>query len=305
MPDPTLTSLVIRYVREREQRGELVRDTAAQYESRLLEFAATFDDVAPTMVTRKHVLRWQERPELSQAYRRARFSVLRGFCQWCVIEGHMHRDPTLGLKPPKLPDLLPRCLSPDESGALMLVASTTRDPRVRLACLLELQELLRRGEMARIQLGDVDRRRRVLAVRGKGGRSGVTRRVPITDETWSALIAYLPHVRAPSGPLFRSERWPARGISGAWLGELVTRAMYDAGVKHYPGDGRSPHALRHTGAQDLADNGVDMRKIQKALGHASLNTSLLYVRGAVGDLADVMSGRTYTPKGHTTLADAG
>lgn len=286
----TLKSLALRYVRERVARGEITKETAEQYTSRLLTFAA-FAPTDPAKVTRRHVQRWLERPGLSQHYRRARLTVLRGFFRWCVLYGHLRRDPTLGEKLPPLPPLLPRHLGEDEMAELMDVVAG--DPRTRLAVLLMVQEMLRRGEVARIQLGDIDRRQRVLSVRGKGGRGHVTRREPITEETWAALVTYLPIVGASSGPLFRSERWPDRGISGAWIGELVTRAMREAGVKHYSFDGRSPHALRHTGAQDLVDAGRDIRKVQKALGHASIRSTEWYTRGSVGDLREVLEGRTY------------
>jgi len=298
-----LVPLVLRYVRGRVARGELVRDTAEQYRSRLLDFARS-TPVEPDALTRRHVLRWLERPGLSVPYRRARLTALRGFCQWLVVERLIERDPTLGIRPPEMPPLLPRYLPAEDMAALMAVVRD--DPRTRLACLLMVQEMLRRGEVARIQLGDVDLRRRVLSVRGKGGRGGVTRRTHLTTETMEALRAYLPIVSATSGPLLRSVRWRDRGISGAHVGELVSKAMYAAGVKHFGGDGRSPHALRHTGAQDLVDRGEDLRKVQKALGHASIKNTEIYVRGAVGDLSEVLEGRRYdAPVRRRRLADSG
>lgn len=286
---PDLSTLVFQYVRERRARGELTKATAEQYTSRLLRFA-DYVQLPPEKITRRVVLRWMEQPGLSTHYRRARLSVLRGFAQWCVMNRHMRVDPTLGVKLPKLPPLLPRYLTADESA---LTVQYCDDARARLAAILMLQEGLRRGEVARIQLGDIDRRKRILAVRGKGGRGEVTRRLPLVDEAWRALCAYLPSVPGSSGPLFRSVRWPDRGVSGAWLGELVTRAMKEAGVKQYRWDGRSPHSLRHTCAQDLVDSGVDMRIVQRALGHASLRNTELYVRGSVNGLEEAMEGRSY------------
>jgi site-specific recombinase XerC len=103
---PDLAPLVLRYVRERRLRGELTKETAAQYESRLLHFADALA-VPSEKVVRRHVLRWMEAPNLSAHYRRARLSAVRGFCQWCVLNGYMSADPTLGIPLPKLPALLP------------------------------------------------------------------------------------------------------------------------------------------------------------------------------------------------------
>ena len=287
-------ALVFRYMRERVARGELVKETARQYESRLLEFARSTPDARD--VKRRHVEKWMEREGLSVHYRRARLSALRSFTAWCVLNGHMDKDPTLGIKLPRLPELLPRYLSADEMSRLM---AECHDTRTRLAALLMVQELLRRGEVARLQIGDIDLGKRTIAVRGKGGRGDVTRREPISEETYAAMRAYLAETRQHAGPLFRSKRDVTQPVSGAQLGADVTKAMYRAGVKGYSFDGRSPHALRHTGAQDLVDAGVDMRVVQKALGHKRLATSELYVRGDVNGLREAMAGRSYGRRLHT------
>lgn len=281
--------LVFRYVRERVARGELVPETARQYESRLLDFARSVPD-EPLGVSRKHVLRWMERDGLSIHYRRARLSAVRSFTAWCVFNGHMTKDPCLGIPLPVLPELLPRYLSGDEMAALM---GECQNNRTRLAALLMVQECLRRGEVGRVLIGDIDLGKRVLSVRGKGGRGDVTRREPITDETYAALRAYLAETKCHAGPLFRSSRDVNLPVSGKTLGHDVTGAMKRAGVKQYAFDGRSPHALRHTGAQDLVDRGVDMRVVQRVLGHKRLSTSELYVRGDVNGIREAMAGRSY------------
>ena len=286
-----LDHLVFAYMRERVARGELVKDTARQYESRLLDFARSVPADARS-VTRRHVEKWMERDGLSIHYRRARLSAVRGFTAWCVLNRHMDRDPCAGIKLPKLPDLLPRYLSASEMAAVMVECA---DTRTRLAALLMVQELLRRGEVGRLLIGDIDLGKRTLSVRGKGGRGEVTRREPISDETYTVLRAYLAEIRCHAGPLFRSRRDVSDPVSGATLGADVTAAMARAGVKRYAFDGRSPHALRHTGAQDLADRGVDMRVVQKALGHRSIRSTEGYVRGDVNGLREAMAGRSYQP----------
>lgn len=280
--------LVFRYVRERLARGELVADTAKQYESRLLDFARSIPQGKTP--TRRHVERWLEREGLSIHYRRARLSAVRSFTRWCVLNGHLASDPCLGVPLPRLPELLPRYLSHEEMESLMACCT---DTRTRLAALLMVQEMLRRGECERLQIGDIDLGKRILSVRGKGGRGDITRREPISDETYAALRAYLADTKCHAGPLFRSRRDVTKPVLGPTLGEDVTGAMKAAGVKQYAFDGRSPHALRHTGAQDLADAGVEMRVIQKALGHKTIRSTELYVRGDVNGLREAMAGRNY------------
>lgn len=284
-----LTTLASRYVRGRLARGEIGKDTARQLESRLRSFTDSVD-VEPAKITRRHIERWMERPGLSGHYRRARLSALRGFIRWCVIEGHMPKDPTAGIPLPSLPPLLPRSLTLDEARAITAAAT---EPRVRLAVLLMLQEALRRIEVARLQRGDIDFREHTISVRGKGGQGQVTARLPVSEETWHALTAYLATSPGTTGPLLRSVRNPDVGISAAWVGELVARAMTEANVKQRPWDGRSGHSCRHTAAQDLIDRGVDIRVVQRVLRHASIRSTEWYVRGEVNGLRGAMAGRQY------------
>jgi integrase len=287
-----LTHLTDRYVTERLNLGELTRPSARQLRYRLAAFAC-HTKVPPEQLRRRHVEAWLSVPGLSAHYRRARLSAVRGFCQWAVLNRHMPADPTLGVKFAKLPPLLPRALTLDQSQKVASTAAAWPDRRAPLIVSLMLSEGLRRGEVAAIQLGDLDRRAGVLAVRGKGGQGGVTARLPLTEETRRLLARYLPSVPGSSGPLFRNERRPEYGISPSRVGEIVRAVMIAAGVKEYAYDGRSAHALRHTAAQDLVDRGVDMRSVQKVLRHASIRNTELYVRGEVRGLRDVMEGRTY------------
>lgn len=286
----TLRQLTDRYVTEREHKGEVTRPTARQMRSRLHAFAAhTPPD--PTRLTRKHIDRWLEAPGLSAHYRRARLSTLRGFCQWAVLNKHLRRDPTLGVRFAKLPPLLPRALNGEQ--AQQVARCARGDQRTALMVSFMLNEGLRRAEVAAIQVGDLDRRAQTLAVRGKGGQGGVTSRLPISAETMRLLAAYLPTVACSSGPLFRSRLNPDKGLSPARVGELVMETMRSAGVKEYNGDGHSAHALRHTCAQDLVDAGVDMRTVQRVLRHTSIRNTELYVRGEVRGLRSAIDGRCY------------
>lgn len=258
--------------------------------ARLRAFAA-HTPVSPDRLNRRHVDRWLATPGLSAHYRRSRLSTLRGFCQWAVLNGHLRRDPTLGVRFAKLPPLLPRALSYEHAAKVACEAA--KDTRTALMVSLMLNEGLRRAEVAAIQIGDIDRRSGVLAVRGKGGGGEVTSRLPLSDETLRFLARYLPNVPHASGPLLRSRLNPDKGLSPARVGELVMFAMRDAGVKQYNGDGRSAHALRHTAAQDLIDAGTDIRVVQRVLRHSSIRNTELYIRGEVKGLHDVINGRRY------------
>jgi integrase/recombinase XerD len=131
---------------------------------------------------------------------------------------------------------------------------------------------IRREELAHIRLGDIDKRRRLLTVIGKGNKQRV---VPIGDHTMVDIDRYLP---------LREDfcRGKNSGSDSLFLnkyGKQLTVRSVDRLVKKYGlGEGVSmtPHTLRHSFATHLLENGADMLLIKEILGHASLSTTQKY-----------------------------
>lgn len=287
----TVQRLALTYVAGRERAGQVNQRTAYQLRSRLLDFAASAP-ANPKRVYKWHVERWMERPDLRPQYRRARLSALRGFCRWCVSEGHMVKDPTLMVPMPKVPAQLPKRLTTDE--ARRLVAALAHDPRSKLVVLLMLQEGLRRIEVSRLDVEDIDVAERSMTVRGKGGQGCETDALPITGETWRALTAYLADAGHTHGPLIRNRVRHHGRCSPATISELVRAGMVQAGIKK-PGDlTRTPHSCRHTAAHDLLSRTDNVRAVQQALRHRSVRSTEIYLRGHTAELRGVMEGRSYT-----------
>lgn len=284
-----LSKLAVRYVAQRVAGGHLTAKAARGIRYKLNDFAAN-TTAAPSNVNRRHVERWMERPEYAAGYQRQRLSALRGFCRWCVLNGHMKRDPTLGVVPPKIPKSAPRRLNTTHARA---VAAHAPDARGKATVLLMLQEGLRCIEVVRAELGDLDLVTGSLGVRGKGGAGGITRTVPLSPETCRLLEEYLTEHPASAGPLIRSYHHTHRGVTSAHLGAMVTEWMYEAGVKQRPRDGKSPHSLRHTCASDMAERGARLEQIQHTLGHANPATTQIYTLGVTPELREAMSGRSY------------
>lgn len=280
-----LHTQTLRYVAERRSRGEYGPRTAAVVRQSLSRL--------PDPLTRPAVEAWlaAQVAAVHPNTARSRFSHLRGFCAWAVTEGILPADPTVGIRGPRAVATVPRALTHNEIGALLELAG----PRERVALLLGAQEGLRRVEMTRLTTGDLDVENGLLRVFGKNSRE---RLVPLSDETWAALNAYLaadPPVAG--GPLLHSRWTPAEPITPDHLGRLVSELMAAVGVKSGPWDGKSLHALRHTCANDMLDAGADLRDVQEMLGHAHLSTTAnVYARrlAAVGRLRRAAGGRAYT-----------
>lgn len=272
---------VAEYVGERVGLGELAGSSAGVIRTVLLSWVRFAG--APEWSTGQ-VVEWVDQPAAANS-RKSRLTKLRPFCQWLVANDVIVRDPTLRVRRGPTVEMPPRCLHGDDVAAIL---SHCCDERCRVAVLLMAHCGLRIGETVAINGADLDRRARSVEVRGKGGRGGVTRVMPVPGHVWRRL-AGLAHDR---GPVFRSELTGGR-LTADRLRRLVTAAMVDAGVKSCAGDGVSPHSLRHTFAQDLLDGGADVRLVQTGLGHRSLRSTELYLRREPPGLREAMEQRRY------------
>lgn len=198
---------------------------------------------------------------------------LRRYFAWCRRRGLVTEDPARRLTVAAGPGRLPSVLSARDLDELLEPAPeappsplTRRDDAV-----LELLygSGLRVSECCGLDIGDLDLGASRVAVWGKGGKQ---RAVPMSRACAEALGAYLAEGRAalvgdesPPGALFLNAR-------GRRLGPRDVRRILD---RRSP-VATHPHALRHSYATHLLDNGADLRAVQELLGHASLRTTQVY-----------------------------
>lgn len=275
------------YVRGRVRRGEIRPLTARNLRMVLGQFAQV-NRVPVGSLSKRHVLRWLDSVEhLAQSTRRNRLTVVRSFCGWLVQEELVRRDPCRQIKPLREPRRVPRALSGEQVAAIL---GACPDTRARAAVLLMVQLGLRRGEVARLEVGDFDMSNRLVTVSGKGGHMRV---LHITEQARRAVSEHLAVHGDVAGPLLRSYQHPTRGLHPETVSTIVRRAMQDAGVKRSPRDGVSAHALRHSALTDMLRNGAHIRDVQAVAGHQHLSTTEVYIPLLVGTLSEAMGGRWY------------
>lgn len=170
---------------------------------------------------------------------------------------------------------LPRGLDADQVRALLDGCDTdTAIGRRDLAILLLLVRLgMRRGEVARLQLEDIDWRAGELLVRGKGAR---VERLPLPSDVGEALVAYLRDGRpagAETRTVFMRVRAPRRAITPPGITQVVVAAGRRAGL----GD-LGPHRLRHTAATELLRRGAPLVEIGQLLRHRTELTTTIYAK---------------------------
>lgn len=286
--DKQLSDTATRYVQERRKRREFSLETTRTVRSILSRFVAIVGDRPVNTISKRHVRKWWSTLNVGASSTRHQLSTVRTFLRWCVDEGLLRSDPTIGIRPPKEPRRVPRTIDAPKAARLV---THLPDTRARLMVLFMLHLGLRCGEVARMQVGDIDRDARLLMVRGKGGHQRV---LPIPAEAWHALSNYLAEFPASSGPLVRRFDKPYDPLAAQTVSTLVRVWMSDAGVKMSPLDGVSGHALRRTCASDLLDAGATIREVQDVLGHRVLTSTEHYLRRVEGaNLRPVLEGRRY------------
>jgi site-specific recombinase XerD len=165
----------------------------------------------------------------------------------------------------KKPKTVPTVWSRDEVRRLLEAVPAGRG---RLMLQLAYGCGLRVGEVVRLKVRDIDSGRGVLVIRQAKGRKD--RLVPLSPRLLEELRAYWRQAR-PRDWLF-----PGPGSSGhASIGHLqrvCQRAVRAAGLTKRGG----MHTLRHSYATHLLEEGVSLRQISQYLGHASLDTTVIY-----------------------------
>lgn len=280
---PVLGGMVVDYTAERVKRGEISPASARRFQAVLLTFAASYGQRSLSTLSKRDVERWMEaRSHLAPGTRRNEFSTLRVFMRRLVETGAIRRDPTVGMKPPRVPVAAERALSRDETDAIEAVLP---DARAKAVYALMRWVGLRRAEVLALEIGDWDRRSQTIRIRGKGGHERIE---PVPSWVAAAMTSYIIEIGATAGPLIRTLDG-TRGISHCYLGVLMSRWMRDAGVKVAAFDGRGCHSLRHTIASELLESGADIRIVQDLLGHASITSTQIYLRRAgVGRIREAL-----------------
>jgi integrase/recombinase XerD len=228
-----------------------------------------------------------DRPLSIQA-QRLRLVELRGFGKWLARRRHLAYNPAGDLTMPRTERLLPHhVLSVTEVEAVLARPDLDTWDGLRDRALLEVlySTGIRRCELARLELADLDFERGVLAVRlGKGKKDRV---VPIGQRALDWVSRYLRDVR-PTLPAAPTQPALFLNITGGPLGiEYLThrvRAYLDAAGIAKKG---ACHLFRHTMATLMLDRGADLRHVQEMLGHARLETTQIYTHVAIQKLKDV------------------
>ncbi len=209
---------------------------------------------------------------LAAATVKRRLAFLRALYAWAEKRGHLKVSPfRMAEIRIRLPKRLPRCLMASELRALLNMRQTA-PAAVSLGILLLFTTGMRVGELTALRVGDVDLERRTIKVQGKGSRE---RQVFVTsDEVLAELAGFIAdkakNATAAFAPLLTNTH--GTPASTAWFRLHLRHLAVSAGLARRI----TPHMLRHTAATSLLEAGVDIRFVQRLLGHRSIATTEIY-----------------------------
>jgi site-specific recombinase XerD len=262
----------------REYERYLVEERAVGPERRRLciAVAARFlDGKHVQTLTAKHVTRFVDaragRPGLL-----GELSALRSFLRFLFVASKTRlalvhavpRSPRWRLA------ALPKALEPSELAAVLATCDRRTLVGARnYAVLVLLGRLgMRAGEVAALQLDEVDWKTGELVIHGKGR---VISRLPLPVDVGEAVVAYLRRAVRSKGTrsMFVGSRAPFGALTSHAIIEIARTALRTAGITH-----GGAHRLRHTAATQMLRRGASLTAIAQVLRHRHLDTTALYAK---------------------------
>lgn len=218
-----------------------------------------------------------------------RLASLRGFFKFGQRMKWREDNPAAALRNPKAGRTLPKCLTTEEIGRLLLAPSSETWQGLRDRAILETiySSGLRVSELTGLNFGDILLDEGVIRVLGKGRRE---RLAPLGSFAVKAIRQWL----SRRGEILKrsAQRRKEPSEEPVFLnpqgGRLTVRSVARMLEKHLAAAGlehrASPHTLRHSFATHLLDAGADIRSIQELLGHKNLMTTQIYTHVSTATL---------------------
>lgn len=208
---------------------------------------------------------------LASASRARSLSGVKNFLAWLDKQGILHNAAIRLVRTPKLPHKLPKPMEQVQVQRLLedQPEQDWKSLRNRALFYLLYGCGLRIAEALALDISHLPRAG-FLVVMGKGRKERQVPVLPVIEQAIAAYRAACPFAETSDRPLFVGEKG-ARLHQGVAQKEMrdVRRAL------NLP-ETATPHALRHSFATHLLQNGANLREIQELLGHASLSTTQRY-----------------------------
>ena len=257
---------------------------------------------------RAYVQHLFEEKHLKETSIKRKVACLKCMYRWYEIEGEIIQNPfrVMDLKI-KLPKQLPRALTKKElklllKGSLKKLGHNHRDAyksedivkqatnrngfsllTSQLAIELLFATGIRVNELVNIEENDISVADRTIKIKGKGNRERI---VFLPDQQIANLINIYQSARKHLTPKTSTLLINTRGgaLNTQMVRLLIRKTAEQAKIQRRI----TPHMIRHSAATHLLDSGVDIRHVQKLLGHQSITTTQLYTHVSDAQLKSVI-----------------
>ena len=202
---------------------------------------------------------------------------LKRYCSWAVEHELMVRDPGKVVKLIPKGDPIPRHLTDQEENALLAAVSNGESLKDRTMIILLLHTGLRAHELCSLKRHQVHLQKRsgTLDIYGKRNKF---REVPLNSTAREALEEYLSTIPEEADSFLFPGATTDKPMAERTLGRVIKRYAERAKVSDL-----SPHDLRHRFGYRMAES-VPLHRLAQIMGHDSLDTTMLYIKGKKSDL---------------------
>ncbi len=216
-----------------------------------------------------------------------KLAALRAFCRFLIREDALEVNPTLNIASPRLDKKLPHFLTAAEMKALLQLPDTQTLEGLRDFVILALfySTGMRVSEVINLKLENLRFDQGVFRITGKGNK---IRLVPMGIDLGKHIQQYLQMRKSQEKLDLEFNDY----IFVKNMKEPFTREQMAALVRKYikrvaNREKAHPHALRHTFATHLLNEGADIMSVKELLGHASLNTTQVYTHVSAAHLKSI------------------
>ena len=268
-----LAERVTSYLARCQNVRRLSQHTISAYKNDLGQFTAAFSTDAPltSMAIRAHLSQMAEDTRIAPATVKRRVASVRAFLR-SIDEELAAKTFTAWRLKQRAAKRLPKSIAKGELVALLKSAASnsSSDHTVTLCLSVLAATGLRVSELCALKVRDISIESGDISVLGKGARERVV--IVVNQAVRTSLARYIKSLDAssPDAALFLNSR-------GRPLTAQCFRLRLHSLAKHSRlGKRVTPHMLRHTAATLLLEGGVDIRFVQRLLGHASIATTQIY-----------------------------
>lgn len=179
-------------------------------------------------------------------------SALRTFYKTCMAMGAKVENPARFVSTPKLQDEMPKTIEVEAIKAALESATTPMAAKAAISIIFETG--IRLQELLDLKAEDIDPKTQSIRITGKGRKQ---------------RTVYYGELTKKYGRYWRGSEYTQR---------YVRHIVFEALKPYSEAKQLSPHALRHTYACQLLNNGMSITAISKLLGHEHIETTEVYAK---------------------------